>query len=102
MGLSRHDAYYEPEDNDDDEKIDNEVRELMLGEYNPFIYSNFAEALQEAKDSDREIVEDMLRQPLVDINYEILGRKLHTMAWEYWESCSEALAADRLVKGYLS
>lgn len=89
MGMSRHDAYYEPQDDyDNSEEFEYEVSELMAndGVNSPNNYINFAEAIYEASKADAEAVEDILCQN--PINYEALGRKLYTMAFDYMEKRS--------------
>lgn len=97
--MFRHERYYEPEDNDDSDKIDERVSELMKDEYNPAVYSNFAEGISEANEKDREAVELILQQS--EIDYAALGRKLYCMAYEYMEGIAESHAADNLASGYL-
>lgn len=97
--MFRKERYYEPEDNDDQDRIDEYAAELLNEEYSPEKYSNFAEAISEAKEKDRQAVEDILSQS--PINYEALGRKLYCIAYEYWEHCAESRAADALMQGYL-
>ena len=96
--MSMHDRYYQPED-DDSDLIDDRVSELMKDEYNPNKYKNFAEAISEAKESDREAVEDILQQ--VDIDYAALGRKLFAMAYDFMEHYAISHAEENLSSGYL-
>ena len=98
MGMSMHDRYYEPED-DDSDLIDDRVSELMKDEYNPNKYSNFAEGISEAKEKDRQAVEDILQQPTID--FEALGRKLYCMAYDYMEHYAVSHAESNLADGYL-
>lgn len=93
--MSMHDRYYEPEDGDDDsEEMEWEIDQLMKGDLNPDHYSNFAEAISEAEDKDRQAVEDILSQNPID--FEQLGRKLYCMAYEY----AEKYATRRVREGY--
>lgn len=95
MGMNREDAYYEPEDSPhDSEEMQWEIEQLMKGELNPDDYSNFAEAIYEAGQKDREAVEDILCQP--QINFEALGRKLYDMAYSYAEKWAE----ERVLSNY--
>ena len=48
MGMSRHDAYYEPQD-DNSDLLDDRIAELMKSDYDPTEYAHFAEAISEAK-----------------------------------------------------
>jgi hypothetical protein len=99
MGMSMHDRYYEPED-DDSDLLEERISELMKDEYNPSKYSNFAEAISETNEKNREAVEAILQQPTID--YEALGRKLFCMAYEYMEHYAENHAQENLSSGYLS
>ena len=91
--------YYEPEDNDDSDRIDDRVAELIKDEYNPTQYSNFAEGISEANEKDREAVELILQQSKID--YEALGRKLFCMAYDYMEGYATSHAEENLSSGYL-
>lgn len=96
--MNMHDRYYEPED-DEGDLLDERIAELLKLDYNPEDYSNFAEAISEAKESDREAVEAILQES--PINYEALGRKLFSMAYEYMERFAENHAQEDLSAGYL-
>jgi hypothetical protein len=96
--MTMHDRYYEPED-DDSDLLDERISELMKEDYDPTEYSHFAEAISEAKKSDCEAVEGILKQPTID--YEALGRKLFCMAYEYMEGMAENHAQEDLSSGYL-
>ena len=87
-----------PEDNDSD-RIDDRVADLMKDEYDPKKYSNFAEGINEANEKDREAVELILQQP--EIDYEALGRKLFCMAYDYMEGYANSHAEANLSSGYL-
>mgnify|MGYP000110658920 FL=1 len=97
--MFRKERYYEPEDNDDSDRIDDRVSELMKDEYDPKKYSNFAEGISEANEKDREAVELILQQP--EIDYEALGRKLYCMAYDYMEGYANSHAEANLASGYL-
>lgn len=96
--MFRKERYYEPED-DDSDKLDERVAELMKEDYNPQVYSNFAEGISEANEKDREAVEAILQQPQID--YEALGRKLFCMAYDYMEGYANNHAQENLSSGYL-
>lgn len=98
--MSMHDRYYEPEDDDSDLLADR-ISELMGDKYNPEKYSNFAEAISEAKKADRLIIEEMLEKPISERDYLAIGRKLCSMAYEYMEGYAENHANDDLASGYL-
>ena len=83
MGMNRHDAYYEPEDDYmDDDQIHEEVADLMKDEYNPCNWGNFNEAFG-ATQNKEDIA--FLEQALEKRDFEALGRKLWNMSYEYWE-----------------
>ena len=87
-----------PEDNDSD-RIDDRVADLMKDEYDPKQYANFAEGISEANEKDREAVELILQQS--EIDYEALGRKLFCMAYDYMEGYANSHAEANLSSGYL-
>jgi hypothetical protein len=97
--MSMHDRYYEPED-DDSDLLDERVAELLNSDYDPTEYSNFAEGISEAKESDRQAVEDIIKQSTID--YEALGRKLFCMAYDYMEKFAENHAQEDLSAGFLN
>jgi hypothetical protein len=96
--MLNNDRYYEPED-DDSDLLNERISELMKDEYSPNQYDHFAEAISEASKSDREAVEIILQQH--PINYEVLGRKLFGMAYDYMEKFAENHAQEDLSAGYL-
>lgn len=98
--MFRKERYYEPEDNNDQDCIDERVAELLNDEYSPDNPDNFLEGVYESSKEDREALGDILGQSPID--YEALGRKLYCMAYEYMESCAESRAVDNLNSGYLS
>ena len=84
MGMNRHDAYYEPEDDYmDSDELQAEVAELMKDEYNPCTWSNFTDAFAATQNKD-DI--EFLEQALKNRDFEALGRKLWNMSYEYMES----------------
>ena len=91
--------YYEPEDEESFDRIEERISELMKDEYNPTQYSNFAEGISEANEKDREAVELILQQS--EIDYEALGRKLFCMAYDYMEGYANSHAEANLSSGYL-
>ena len=99
MGMSMHDRYYEPED-DDSDLLDERISELMKDDYDPTEYAHFAEGISEAKKADCEAVEAILKQPTID--YEALGRKLFCMAYDYMEGFAENHAQEDLSAGFLN
>jgi hypothetical protein len=98
MGMNRHDAYYEPGDDDSDLLADR-ISELMKSDYDPTNYAHFAEAISEAKKDNCEAVEAILQRPTID--YEALGRKLFCMAYEYLEGYATRHAEEDLSAGNL-
>jgi len=99
--MYNNNRYYEPEDDNDSDRINDRVAELMEDEYSIKKYSNFAEGIYEANEKNRAIIEEMLSKPHVDINFEALGRKLWDMAYEYMEGYANSHAEANLSSGYL-
>lgn len=94
MGMNRHDAYYEPEDDYmDSDELQYEVAELMKDEYNPCNWSNFCEAFEGVQDP--ELVKQ-LEEMLEKRDFEALGRKLWNLSYEY----QEHWATDRVTNNY--
>ena len=84
MGMNRHDAYYEPEDDYmDSDELQSEVADMMNDDdYNPCKWGNFNEAFAATQNKDDiEALEEMLEKR----DFEALGRKLWNMSYEYWE-----------------
>lgn len=84
MGMSRHDAYYEPDDYDDrSDEIEERAWELMKpgAQYDYRTTAAISEMLSELGVKDDEAL-----QAVVDTgDYEAIGRKIMTMAMEYME-----------------
>jgi hypothetical protein len=99
--MYNNDRYYEPED-DDSDLIEEYIHDLMQDEYNPTKYKNFAEAISEAKEADRLIIEEMLQKPVADRDYAAIGRKLFDMAYSYMEGYAENHAMSSYENGYLN
>ena len=100
--MYNNNRYYEPEDDDSEDLIADRINELMETEYNPEKYSNFSEAISEAKEADRLIIEEMLEKPIADRDYAAIGRKLCSMAYEYMEGYAENRAHGDYESGYLN
>jgi len=99
--MYNNNRYYEPEDDNDSDRINDRVAELMEDEYSIEKYHNFAEGISEAKEADRVIIEEMLSKPHADMDFEALGRKLWSMAYEYMENYAISHAEENLSSGYL-
>jgi hypothetical protein len=85
MGMNREDAYYEPED---DEDMEEQIAELLNGEYNPDLPENIQEAfLNDAFFGDHW---DALITALQTNNKEMIGVIVSTCIYEYWESRAES------------
>jgi len=98
MGMSMHDRYYEPEDDDDflSERIADLLNtELDIGQD----FSLFAEGITECSEADKESVLTILQGNNLEINFEHLGRKLWDIAFSYAESIAESRAIDQLNSG---
>lgn len=84
MGMSRHDAYYEPDDYDDrSDEIEARTWELMKvgADYDYRTAGAISEALGDMGVDDAKALQDV-----IDSNdYEALGRKLIAMSCDYME-----------------
>jgi hypothetical protein len=98
MGMSMHDRYYEPEDDNSGDFIDERTYELLkTEEYNPSLTHHLAEAIAESSEADQAIIIDFVNQQ----NWEALGRKLYFMSYDYMEKFAEAHAMDNYNSGLL-
>lgn len=85
MGMSMHDRYYEPED---DEDFDEQVAELLNGDYNPDLEENIKDAiLDDALFGNHW---DALVTAIQTNNKEVIGIIVSTCIYEYWESRAES------------
>lgn len=101
MGLSMHDRYYEPEDDNDGDWISERTADLLNTEYDiSQDFRLFAEGISECSDADRDAVLTILAGENLEINFEHLGRKLWDIAFSYAESIAEKVAIDQLNSGY--
>lgn len=96
MGMNRHDAYYEPEDDDMDEFLSERIAELLnTDDYDPTDVSHIAEAISEASAEDQESIRDFI----ANAEWEKLGMKLYYMSHEYMEKFAESHAIDNYNAG---
>lgn len=96
MGMSLHDRYYEPEDDDCGDFIDERTAELLnTKDYDPSLVHHLAEAISEANSEDQITIKDFIDQG----NWEALGRKLYYISHEYMEKFAEAKALDEYNSG---
>lgn len=96
MVMNRHDAYYEPEDDDLGEFLNERIVELMnTKDYDPTSVSHLAEAISEASTEDQETIRDFIANG----EWEKLGRKLYYMSHEYMEKFAESHAIDEYNQG---
>jgi hypothetical protein len=94
MGMSKHDAYYEPEDDDIlIEEIEARTHDLMkTPDYTPWDSGHMAEALSEL---DVKTSEDL--QVCLDLrNFEQIGRKIWSITYDYMESFAKAQATSEI------
>lgn len=84
MGMSIEDRYYIPEDDDD---FDEQVAELLNGDYNPDLEENIKEAF--LNDAFFGSHWDTLVTALQNNNKELIGIIVSTCIYEYWESRAE-------------
>jgi len=91
MGMSRHDAYYEPEDYDDrSDEIEERTWELIKvgGKFDYRTSSAIAEALSEMDVDTDKALQDAINSG----DYEQIGRKVINMAMEYMEHIARDVA----------
>jgi len=93
--MSKHDAYYEPEDYDTrSDEIEHRTYELMKvgGEYDYRTTQAIAEAMGDL-DADRA---DALQAMIDTGNYELIGRKIMMMALDYMERFAKDAAENEI------
>ena len=95
--MNRHDAYYEPED-DDSDLLDERISELLKDEYDPADIGHMSEAISEADSHDQETIRDYIEKR----DWEKLGLKLWTISYNYMEKIAENHAQEDLSAGYLN
>lgn len=95
MGMSKHDAYYEPQDYDDrSDEIEHRTYELMKvgGEYDYRTTQAIAEAMGDL-DAQRA---DALQAMIDTGDYEKIGRKIMMMASDYMERFAKDAAENEI------
>jgi len=95
MGMSRHDAYYEPDDYDDrSDEIEERAWQLMKpGAMFDYRTSGaISEALGEMGVDDAKALQDVIDSG----DHEALGRKLICMAMEYMEGHAKSVAENEI------
>jgi len=95
MGMSKHDAYYEPQDYDDrSDEIEYRTYELMKvgGEYDYRTTQAIAEAMGDL-DAERA---DALQAMIDTGDYEKIGRKIMMMASDYMERFAKDAAENEI------
>ena len=91
MGMSRHDAYYEPDDYDDrTDEIEERTWELLKvgGKFDYRTTSAIAEMLSELGVDDSKAIQDVIDSG----DYKALGRKLISMSCDYHERYAREIA----------
>jgi len=95
MGISRHDAYYEPDDYDDrSDEIEERAWQLMKpgAMYDYRTGSAISEALSEMGVDDAKALQDVIDTG----DFEMIGRKVTNMAYEYMERFALDSAANEI------
>jgi hypothetical protein len=96
MGMSRHDAYYEPDDYDDrSDEIEERAWEMLKvgGKFDYRTTSAIAEMLSELGVDDSKAI-----QAVIDSSdYEALGRKLIAMSCDYMERFALEVAEYEII-----
>ncbi len=93
--MNRADAYYEPQDYDDrTDEIEERTWQLMKpgAQYDPKDASRIQEALAEMSANDA----DSLQIALDTGNFEIIGRKIMSMTFEYMEHFAKDAAESEI------
>jgi hypothetical protein len=94
MGMIREDSFYEPDDYDDrSDEIEERTWELMKKDFNPKTSSAVAEALSEL-DVDTA---NSLQNAIDSNNYEYIGRKIMSIAFDYMESFAKEAAENEIL-----
>jgi len=91
MGMSRHDAYYEPDDYDDrSDEIEERTWEMLKvgGKFDYKTTSAIGEMLSELGVDDAKAIQDVIDSG----DYEALGRKLIAMSCDYHERYAREVA----------
>ena len=98
MGMSTQDKYYEPEDGNSGDFINQRVAELLkTKEYDPSLLTHLSEAISEASDADQYIIKDYVAQR----DWHKLGMKLYYISAEYMEKYAEQHAIGEYNQGLL-
>jgi hypothetical protein len=93
--MSKHDAYYEPQDYDNrSDEIEHRTYELMKvgAKYDYRTASAIAEALNELDIAGADSLQAMIDTG----NYEIIGRKIMMMSLDYMESFAKDAAESEI------
>lgn len=92
MGMSMHDRYYEPED-DDYEEIEERIEDLLKEENYPYSAKNIEEAiLNDAMYPHSETLADLLSKG----DTAAAGVVLSSLLYTYWEDRSRDEVLDNL------
>jgi hypothetical protein len=95
MGISRHDAYYEPDGYDDrSDEINERTWQLMKvgAEYDPKDSARVAEALGEISPDDVKALQDCIDTG----DYEKIGRKIMMITFDYMERYAKDAAESEI------
>ena len=84
-----HDRYYEPEDDDYHDQLEEEIYDLVKNDpkYDPADMSNMGEAI--AQESTKQDIQDFIRDCVEQKDWAKLGLKLYQVSWDYQESMAE-------------
>jgi hypothetical protein len=100
--MINNDHFYELEDDNSGDLISDRITDLMQSKYDPNEYDNFAEAISEATDADRQSIEDMLKKHITERDYAAIGKKLCSMAYIRMERYAEEHAQEDYAAGFLN
>ena len=95
MGMSKHDAYYEPNDYDDrSDEIEERTWQLTKpgAEFDHKDATRVLEALGEISYADAELLQTAINTG----NFELIGRKILSIYFEYMESIAKEIAETEI------
>jgi len=89
MGMSMHDRYYEPEDDNSGEELQERIWELVNKdqEFDPSDLGNLSEAI--GQDCNNVELQAFIRDCVEQKDWAKLGLKLYSVSYEYMEQAAE-------------
>lgn len=91
------DRYYEPEDDDEGDYIDERYPDLMkTDDYSPYDWGNIQEALSE---ECLQAHKDAFIEAMENGKHDVLGLIVNTSIYEYWEAQAREAALREFQQG---